>query len=271
MGTARSLRAPTGGSGLEWGPVPRLRVTLFAIVLALLAMAGTLMWLWQAGGRADEVSANRALDGVELIAAPVTDGAPRPGLYRYRQSGHERGGIGPITIGRDLPARAPYVIRSVDGGYDEALHLADQHVEQLRLRLGPDGWRAVERRTHLTFAGIGRDDRRALAPPPLHLPQTMAIGYRWTSQYRAGDLRVVARGRVLARGTVRVEGHPHPVAIVRIVGDTEGAHFGRRIDTLWWSTAHSLALRWRIDMRLRGVVRLDAQSDLHLESLTPRT
>jgi hypothetical protein len=46
-------------------------------------------------------------------------------------------------------------------------------------------------------------------------------------------------------------------------------HPGTRIDVMWWSPALSLPLRWDIDMRIRGIVRLDTHATLTLEGVTP--
>ena len=135
--------------------------------------------------------------------------------------------------------------------------------------MGEDGTRQVSRRSKVTFIGVGRDDRRALRPAPLRMPRRLAVGATWSARYVAGQLPMTARSTVLRSDVVEVGGRRLPVRVVRSVVDTGGIHHGRRIDTLWWSTALSLPLRWSIDMRISGVVSLRSRADLTLESLTP--
>jgi hypothetical protein len=132
----------------------------------------------------------------------------------------------------------------------------------------------VWRRTDVTFVGIGRDDRRELRPPPLHMPRRPAVGETWSGRYVAGELPVAYRGEVLRREAVEVGGvggERIAAVVVRTVSDTGGAHPGRRTDTTWWSSRLALPLRWTIDMEIRGTVTLDTTADLRLEALDPRT
>jgi hypothetical protein len=79
------------------------------------------------------------------------------------------------------------------------------------------------------------------------------------------------RSEVLRREAVEVGGERHPAVVVRTIGDTGGAHPGRRVDTFWWSPRLALPLRWTIDMEIRGTVSLDTESDLRLEAVEPLT
>lgn len=247
-------------------------------VLVLLALVGAGLWAWERAGSSTPVSADRALaDFREGVGAGASGAAPRPGVpapgvYTYAQTGSERGGAGPVSISRGLPDRARYLVTPAAGGYREELDLSEQHVEGLRLRVGPDGAaRAVSRRTEVTFLGIGRDDRRDLSPAPLHLPAALRAGRRWSGRYSAGDLPISFRSEVLRAEPVEVGGRRVACLVVRTVTDTGGTHPGTRVDVRWWSPRRSLSLRWTIDMRIRGPVSLDTRADLRLESLTPAT
>lgn len=256
-------------------PMARRRVVRFILIPAAVLGAFILaagVWAWNAGRQAHEVSEGAAVEGFrERGRAPADGAGPAPGVYTYLQSGREEGALGPASISRNLPSEARYVITPVDGGYEEELALAKEHVEAVRFApVAGGGRRAVWRRTDITFVGVGRDDRRDLVPPPVDRPADLAVGDEWTARYRAGDLPVVARSRVLRRETVDVGGRTVSALVIRTVGDTGGVHPGRRVDTVWWSPRWQLPLRWTIDMKVRGVARITTRTDLRLRSLTPR-
>lgn len=247
---------------------------LLIALLAALGLAGAGAWVWHAARSSDPVSEGDALASFRAggeAAAPARPGVPLGGVYTYRQEGSERAGAGPLAVTRDLPAQARYVARPTARGYEETLSLSDAHIEGIRFRVGEEGTRAVYRRTDITVIGIGRDDRRDLRPPPLHLPRRLEVGRTWSGRYTAGELPVTYRSEVLRREAVEVAGQRLPAFVVRTVGDTGGAHPGRRVDTFWWSPRLGLRLRWTIDMEVEGVATLDAVTDLRLVSAEPLT
>lgn len=241
-------------------------------VLLVVLVAGGAWWL---GARRDasEVSAAESVGAFRARTAGVGDparGVPVPGVYTYAQRGRETGGIGPISVGRDLPATARFTVSEAGpDGYLGELALADQHLEAVRYAVA-DGWvRSVWRRTDITLAGVGRDDRRDLVPPPRWMPLRPRVGREWVDRYEAGPLPVVARTRITGRDTVEVDGRPLPVLVVRIGSDTGEPYPGTRTETLWWSEDLALALRWRIVDDIRGLARLDLTTDLTLTSTAP--
>jgi hypothetical protein len=251
-----------------------VRRSTLIVLAVLVVLGGAGLWLWQSARSSTPVSEEDALadfrerGGAAGARAP---GVPRPGVYTFRQSGSERGGAGPVGISRDLPSEARYVVTLTADGYREELDISEEHVEGLRLRLTPGGARAVWRRTKVTFLGFGRDDRRRLRPPPLHLPRELRVGRRWSGRYTAGELPVSYRSEVLRREPVEVAGRRLPAVVVRTVGDTGGVHPGTRTDTFWWSPQLALPLRWDIEMNIRGTVTLDMEARLVLEDVTPAT
>ncbi len=251
-----------------------LSVGRFIAVIVVLVVAGAVLWAWQSARSSDPVSEEDALStfregaGGPRAARP---GVPRQGVYTYRQSGSERGGAGPISVRRGLPGEARYVVTPIAGGFQEQLSLSEQHIEGVRFRVTRQGSRATWRRTDVTFVGVGRDDRRDLRPPPLHLPRRLKVGRAWSGSYTAGELPVSYRSEVLRREAVEVGGERLATFVVRTTGDTGGAHPGVRTDTFWWSPRFALPLRWSIDMDVRGTVSLDTVSDLQLESVAPVT
>lgn len=244
-----------------------------ALVALLLAAIGAGVWLWREAGESTAVSQERALrefreDGGAAGAAAAA-GIPAPGVYTYRQSGSEEGGIGPASISRDLPAEARYVVTRAAGGYRAQLSISQQHVEGVSLSVGPGGTREVARRTKVTFLGLGRDDRRTLRPSPLRLPARLRAGRAWSGSYSAGNLPVAFRSRVLRRDAVTVGGRRWAVWVIRSRSMTGGAHPGDRTDVWWWSPRLALPLRWTIDMRIGGPATLDTRATLELADTTP--
>lgn len=243
-------------------------------VLAALALVGAGLWAWERAGSSTPVSEDAALrefrEGGGPGAAPPAAGVPRPGVYTFAQWGSEEGGVGPATISRGLPDRARYVVTPAPGGYRERLDISEEHVEAVRLRVGPSVTRELSRRTEVTFLGFGRDDRRDLVPPPARLVRPLTVGRRWSSRYTAGTLRVVTRSVVARAEVVEVEGRRYATRVVRTVGDTAGTHPGRRVDVIWWSPALALPLRWTIEMEIGGPATLRTRAELRLERVEPR-
>jgi hypothetical protein len=243
-----------------------------ALVLVLLAVIGAGWWLWHRAGDSSPVSREAALRDYRASGperARPRAGVPAPGVYTYAQSGSERGGAGPLSVGRSLPDRARYVVTMAPGGYAEELDMSQEHIEGLRVRVGKAGSREVSRRTDVSFAGIGRDDRRDLVPPPLRMPRALPVGARWSARYHAGPLPVSARAEVVRSEVVEVGGRRYATRVIRTDAVTGGVHPGTRVDVQWWSPALALPLRWDIDMTIRGIVRLDTHATLRLVSVTP--
>jgi hypothetical protein len=249
------------------------RWAVIALVV-LLGLVGVGIWVWHAARSSSPVSEEEALSAYReraVASGAPRAGVPRAGVYTFRQSGEERGGAGPLGITRRLPDEARYVVTPTREGFQEELSLSEQHVEGVRFRVTAGGSRAVWRRTEVRFVGIGRDDRRELRPPPLHLPRRLVVGRTWSGRYVAGELPISYGSEVLRREAVELGGRRVAAFVVRTVGDTSGVHPGRRVDTFWWSPRLALPLRWTIDMEVGGAVTLHTASDLRLESADPRT
>lgn len=245
-----------------------------SVILLLLVAVGAGVWFWSKAGESTPADPDAAVRDFRAAAgggAGPRPGVPRAGVYRLRQSGTERGGVGPIDISRDLPDVALYTVTPAPGGYREQLDISGEHVESSLLRVGRAGAsRRVSTRTKVTFLGVGRDDRRELRPPPLRLPPRLAVGATWSSRYTAGTLPISVRGSVLRKDVVEIDGRRLPVVVVRSVTDTGGTHPGRRTDVIWWSVPRALPLRWSIDAEIRGIAKLRTRAELAMETLAPR-
>lgn len=241
-------------------------------VLLVLLVAGSAWWL---GARRDasEVSAAESVGAFRERTAGVGDparGVPAPGVYTYSQQGRETGGLGPVSIGRDLPPTARLTVSEAGpDGYLGELALAEQHLEAVRYAVRGAWVRSVWRRTDITLAGVGRDDRRDLIPPPRWMPVRARVGQEWVDRFRAGPLPVRARTRITGRTTAEVGGRRLPVLVVRIDSDTGDPYPGTRVETLWWSADLALPVRWRIEDDIRGLASLDLTTDLRLTATSP--
>jgi hypothetical protein len=245
---------------------------LLALLLLVVAVAGGL-WLWQRAGSSTPVSEESALREFREGRAPATgggDGVPRPGVYAFRVEGWEKGGLGPLAVRRDLPGTARYVVRLVPGGFEDLLQLSKEHAEGVRYRSTREGLRATWRRTDVTFVGFGRDDRRGLRPPPLSVPSPLRVGLRWSAEYRADQLRVSTRSRVLRAESVRVGDRTLRAYVIRHDSVTTGPHPGTRVEVVWWAPAIALPVRWTIDGDTTGTVTFRVRASLELTSPEPR-
>ncbi len=244
-------------------------------LLVVLALIGAGAWLWITAGSSTTAAEDDALRDFRARggeAGDVRPGVPRPGVYTYLQRGRERGGAGPAKVSRGLPGEARYVVLLTAEGFREELRVSEEHVEIVRYRVSQAGAiRAVSRRTEVRFIGVGRDDRRNIRPPSLHMPANPRVGQSWRDRYRAGELRVQATSRVLRQARISVSGRSYPVLVVRVDGVTSGAHPGTRTDVLWWSPQLSLPLRWTFDMDIGGVLSFESKVDLRLAALPPAT
>ena len=198
-------------------------------------------------------------------------GIPRMGVYTYRQSGSEKGGLGPLAITRTLPSVAQLVITPRADGYQRQLYLSADHLEATRYQLGADGFRETWVRTKLGFGFYSRDDARPVVPKPLAFPRRPRVGQTWTERYSLGSLATTAVSRVLRQESIPMDGQAFPVVVIETRLVTLGTHPGNERDTLWWSPERGIAIRAALTRKIRGAVTLDVTSNLELESLTPTT
>jgi hypothetical protein len=252
----------------------RARTLLVVGVLVVGVLVGVGVWLWRRAGSSTPVTEASAVKSFRERAGaggPAGAGIPRPGVYSYRAAGSERGGAGPFSIGRRIPATARYIVSRSPGGYEAELALSDEHIEAARYRVTPSGQRETWRRTKVTFLAVGSDDRRTLRPAPLRLPTPLRPGRVWRARYRAGTLPVSIVGRVLRPARVELDGRSVPTVVVAIHTDTGGVHPGTRDERLWWSQALGLPVRWEIRMDIGGSVIFRSTAALALDSPAPRT
>lgn len=243
-------------------------VRVLAAVAALLVVGWVVVQ--QVAGSSDPVTDRDALATFNAATpGAVPAGGPAPGVYRYRARGSERGGAGPFAISRDIPAQALLVVTPRQNGWDAELSYSQQHIEAARYELRDGAIRVTWRRTKVTFAGFGRDDRRAIDPPSVFLPAGAAPGAHWSEAYRTGDISVKTDTRILRGERVTVDGTSIATLVVQSRSTTSGPHPGTRIETLWWAPKIALPLEWDMDMEIGGVFAFRARTRLELVSAIP--
>lgn len=267
-------RSPAGRRLLSYhrAVVSRLARPAFLVPLVIvLVLIGLGAWWWSRAGSSTPVSQAEAGEdyGGGADATAIPDG-PRAGVWSYRATGNETVGVGPVSIDRPLPSTAQVVVRPAAGGFWRTLALSKEHVEASRLRLSPEGEYLVERVTTVKVAGLGRDDRQVLVPPPLVYPSAMEVGDAWQERYRMDEVRVSGTARVLRRAVVDVGGTPVRALVVDKKATITGPVSGFRRDTVWWSPDLHMPVRLVMATKVGGVASLRTDVTIVLTSTEPQ-
>jgi hypothetical protein len=240
------------------------------LVLAVLLAVGWLA-LSRLAGSSDPVTDREALAAFRAASSgAVHGGGPSPGVYRYRATGTEHGGVGPLAISRDVPAEAFLVVTPSPGGWESELSYSRQHIEGVRYVVRDGALLVTSRRTKITFAGFGQDDRRAAEPPSVLLPAGAAPGTKWTENYRTGDISIHNDDRIVRAEAVQVAGKPIKTLVIEYRSTTTGAHPGTRTETTWWAPTLGLPVRSEVEIDIGGVFAFRAKTRLDLVSTVPR-
>ena len=240
------------------------------ILIVLAGIAGGAI-LVRAAGHSDPVSVDEVIARFRQQATAGGDGAPAAGVYTYRVSGSEAGGSGPFKVRRDFPATGTMTVRRTSDGWETETSLSEQHVEGARFRIAGDAIEMVWRREDVTFAGLGRDDRRDINGRYRIAPLVPRVGVHFTDTYLAGSLRNRVETSVVRNDRVLVGDTSVAVVLIRSTTRTTGALSGSREETLWWSPELRVPVRISQRVTLGGVVAFDSRLDMVLEGLTPAT
>lgn len=250
--------------------ISRLARPAVLIPLAIaLVLVGLGAWWLSRAGSSTQVSEEQAARDYGAGGAATPAGAPKAGVWTYTARGDETVGLGALEIDRELPREARVVVRPAPDGYWRTLALSEEHVEASRLRAEPRGEYLVERVTTLKVAGVGRDDREVLKPPPLAYPRSIEVGDTWTERYVMDEVRVVTRVRVLRSAPVKVGARDVPTVIIDKRGAVSGPLTGFRNDRIWWSDDLKMPVRWVISTEIDGFASLRTDADLRLAASEP--
>lgn len=239
------------------------------MVVAALAI-GVALFV-RAAGHSDEVTLADVLARYRSAPSAGRAGPPQAGVYTYRVRGHEAGGAGPFRIGRDLPELATTTVTRFGDGWQTETRLSRQHVEGARFVVTGGAVRMVWRREDVTFAGVGRDDRRDLVGTYRVAPLRPTPGIMWRDEYLAGSLRNVVTTTVGDRERLDVDGTVVPTIRIDSRTTTTGALSGTRVETVWWSTDLRIAVRVRQRIEIDGVFGYEATLDMALTGVRPTT
>jgi hypothetical protein len=251
------------------------RPSRFIPLAVLLVLAGAAFWFWRGAQSSTLASEDTALTDFRARAAEGSfdprPGVPTPGVYHFRQSGSEHAGTGPLTVSRDLPAQAVYIVSSTKAGYHEDLRYSQEHVEEAQFGVDASGIRALWRRSKVTFLGIGEDDKAAVTPPALDHPAHMTVGRTWGSTYVNGKTTVTYTGEVLSKGSVSLDGHAVPTYLIRTDSTFDGPIHGTRRDVVAFAPSLALPVTWTVTQDTGGDADYSIDAELELESAVPVT
>ena len=209
-----------------------------AVVLAALA-AGAITVLVHRGSTSTPAVAPTTLQST--LAPGVL---PRPGIYRFAQSGFEEAKAGPLKIHRRFPPRGLLVVSGAGDVVQEEWRYSKQHLEATRTRVTATGRYSVWQRTRLTMV-ITQDEAHPAKPVTLSRPNRLHVGQHWVQDYTVGGIRSVSRNRVTGRCGA---------GCYVVVADSKvtGAHPGTERDVTWESETTGLTVRETIDRRIGG-------------------
>jgi hypothetical protein len=216
-----------------------VKAVLAAVVVLAVLAAGAAAFLLHRGAKSSPPVAPRH---VRSTLAPGV--LPRPGVYRYAQTGFEEAHAGPLKIHRAFPPRAILVVSGSGDVVQEEWRYSKQHLEATRTRVTKSGRYSIWQRTRLTMV-ITQDEAHDAKPVTLSRPTSLRVGQHWVQDYTVGGVGSVSRNHVTGRcGT----------GCYVVVADStvSGAHPGTERDVTWESETSGLTVRETIDRRIGG-------------------
>jgi len=216
-----------------------VRVVLAAVVVLTALAAGAVVLVLRSGS-----TSSPAVAPVDVQSTLAPGVLPRPGVYRYAQSGFEEAKAGPLKIHRVFPPRAILVVSGNGDVVQEEWRYSKQHLEATRTRVTPTGRYSVWQRTRLTMV-ITQDEAHDAKPVTLSRPNDLHVGQHWVQDYTVGAVRSVSRNRVTGRCGA---------GCFVVVADStvSGAHPGTERDVTWESETTGLTVRETIDRHIGG-------------------
>ncbi len=253
----------------------RLLTLPFRVVglLVLLVVAGGLIWTWQELRAADGASFSdaRADIGIGASAAGPIDGRrPFAGVWTWEQDGTERPEALGVGITRKLPDRAPMIVRHTEKGFEMELRLSDGRIESWGLDKASNGWFLADRRSRAGALGLRSDRDDRLRPAPMWLPDDRSGKPTWRAAGTRGSAGFLARGAILGRKVVRIDGEPIATVILRRRIETRGAATESMVETWWWAPSRGMPVRMSlVGTQKAGALTFITDVSLRLADLRP--
>jgi hypothetical protein len=216
-----------------------MRKALAAAGVLAVLVAVTVVVLVHRGSKSTE-----AVAPTRVVATLAPGVLPRPGVYRYAQSGFEEAKAGPLKIHRAFPPRGVLVVSGSGHVVQEEWRYSKQHLEATRTRVAPTGRYSIWQRTRLTMV-ITQDEAHATTPATLSQPTRLRVGQHWVQDYTVGGVHSVSRNRVTGRCGA---------GCFVVVADStvSGAHPGTERDVTWESETTGLTVRETLDRQIGG-------------------
>lgn len=178
----------------------------------------------------------------ETTGSAKSSDLPATGVYNYATSGHESLSI--LGMSRSFPSVTPMIV-SGGGCLDVRWEPLTQHVEETTEC--PAKGRGVAVSSTTSIERIAGTTTRTVVSCPKGTyirPPDAAAGNTWSTTCHSGSsLTVAARGAVLGRTTVTVDGHRVPAWHTRLTLYFRGSEDGVSPTDYWLSSANNLILR----------------------------
>jgi hypothetical protein len=241
-------------------------------IIALLILVGLGIggwWAWGRLHRSGPASESDAVAAVRQSSRPLA-GLPRAGVYRYDQAGSERIGLGPLTVGRQLPERALLAVIPGTGAERELrVEFSEDHAETWTVRVGTAGWRGYERSLHIGTVGYGKTISGPATPPVLLRPRKLKAGTRWETIYQVSGIVFRRTSRVIRREVVDVAGVAVPTWVIESSETLTGTLHGDESSTAWWAPTLGVDVRVEWHRNFDGAVVNIVSDTLRLTDASP--
>jgi hypothetical protein len=244
---------------------------LFRLIplLILVALVGGAWWSWRRIHRSEAASVSAAQAAVRKSHVAAA-GVPRPGVYRYTATGHERIGVGPLTVSRTFPSQALLVVRPLGVAVrDVEWQLSADHVESWQTVSGVAGVRGTSRTLKVGTLGFSQSVSGAAQPAPLLYPRKLKPNQSWDSTYHVSGIVFLRANKVVAEQTLTVAGAAQRVFEIQTKETITGSLHGTDSFTQWYSPTLGIPVKlvWQRD--LDGTIVNVLASTLTLTSVAP--
>ncbi|MGN6798316.1 MAG: hypothetical protein ACTHKS_09210 [Gaiellaceae bacterium] len=233
-----------------------MRTLLGVVAVLIVLLGGAAALLLRTGSKSSPAVAPAR---VQSTLAPGV--LPRPGVYRFAQSGYEEAKAGPLKIHRAFPPHGILVVSGSGDVVQEEWRYSQQHLEATRTRVTKRGRYSTWQRTRLTMV-ITQDEAHDATPVTLSRPNHLRVGQHWVQDYKVGGIRSVSRNRVTGRCGAG--------CFVLVADSTvSGPHPGTERDVTWESETTGLTVRETIDRHIGGAFPYRMHLEVRLLHPTP--
>lgn len=210
------------------------------------------------------------------VEARLRRGLPPPGVYDYDTSGSE--GLDIPGEARGFPSRTPLIVTGAGRCASLRWEPLLEHVEELReCSTGKGSLTLVSTDTVETLAGFTTRSTMTCPVGTYLRPPRIAVGLAWSTTCHMGTAPVGARGTVLGRTQVVVDGRAIPAWHTRLTLSFTGAQSGTNPTDYWFSTSGNLLVREMETAHVAqkagplGSVQYDESMAITLRSTKPQT